>query len=201
MTTYPPYTLQSQDVSPCTRNTLASWPRTMPGAMASRDLLRGLLWAAASRLSVQHAGAQRARAPSGPPVRGLRAAPRSALEARAGQGQALWAPRRLQGFGTRGRRVAVAVAPGPPTGPSRRPRKTRAAAAQPRVAHPPCAPLPPPTPGPGPPLAPGPGPWAGQAAPGRGAAAPRPGWARGGMRRKLLRRERGFDRVRGPSQT
>jgi hypothetical protein len=42
----------------------------MPGAMQSRALLRVLVCAAASRLSVPQACAQRARAPSGPTVLG-----------------------------------------------------------------------------------------------------------------------------------
>ena len=185
-------------MSPCTRNTLAPWPRTMPGAMASRDLLRGWLWAATSRLSVQHAGAQRARAPSGPPVRGLRAAPRSALEARAGQGHRHWAPRMPQGFGTRGRRVAVAVGAWPAHG-------TVAEAPQDEGGRRTAT-------GGTPPVCPS----ATADAVVRGRRSPR---ARGrvpagqplaaglrpllawvgtwGMRRKLLRRERGFDRVRG----
>ena len=160
MTTYPPYTLQRQDVSPCTSNTLATWPRTRPGAMARRALLRGLLWAAAARLSLHHAGAQRARAPARARRSGPRGCPRA--EANAGAG---WPWR---------------WAPGPPTGPSRRPRQTRAAAAPPRVARPTWAPRPPPPPWSGAAARPGPGAVGGPRSPWpRGCGPSWPGWARG----------------------
>jgi hypothetical protein len=70
MSTYPQYILKSQDVYTCTINMLAPLPLTMPGVMQSRDLLRVLVCAAASRLSVPPACAQLERAPSGPTVLG-----------------------------------------------------------------------------------------------------------------------------------
>jgi hypothetical protein len=68
MSTYPHFTLQSADVYTFTINTLDTLPLTMPGAIDSRDLLRVLVFAAASRLSVHQACAQLERAPSGPTV-------------------------------------------------------------------------------------------------------------------------------------
>lgn len=68
MTTYPQDTLKSQDVYTFTINTLDTLPLEMPGAIDSRDLLRVLVFAAASRLSVHQACDQLERAPSGPTV-------------------------------------------------------------------------------------------------------------------------------------
>jgi hypothetical protein len=107
MTTYPQYPLQSQDVSTFTLNTLDTLPLHMPGAIESRDLLRVLVLAPASRLSVQHAGAQLERAPSGPTVLGILAGQLSDFDAREGQVNALLAQRIPKGWGKRGRRVAV----------------------------------------------------------------------------------------------
>lgn len=107
MTTHPQYTLKSQDVYPCTSNTLDTLPLHMPGAIASRDLLRVLVFAAASRLSVQPACDQLERAPSGPTVLGTRASQCRDLAALAGQLHDLWATRIPQGLGHRGRRGAV----------------------------------------------------------------------------------------------
>jgi hypothetical protein len=107
MTTYPQYTLQSQDVDTVTINTLDTLPLNMPGAIASRDLLRILVCAAASRLSVQQACEQLARAPSGPTVLGLLADQLSDLDALAGQVHDLLAKLLPKGLGKRGRRVAV----------------------------------------------------------------------------------------------
>jgi hypothetical protein len=70
MTTYPQYTLTSQDVYTFTINTLDTLPLEMPGVIESRDLLRVLVFAAASRLSVHQACDQLERAPSGPTVLG-----------------------------------------------------------------------------------------------------------------------------------
>jgi hypothetical protein len=53
-----------------TLNTLDTLPLTMPGAIQSRDLLRVLVFAAASRLSVHQACDQLEGAPSGPTVLG-----------------------------------------------------------------------------------------------------------------------------------
>ena len=51
MSTYPQYTVKSHDVYTLTINTLDTVPLTMPGAIQSRELLRVLVLAAASRLS------------------------------------------------------------------------------------------------------------------------------------------------------
>jgi hypothetical protein len=93
-------------VYPCTLNTLAPLPLERPGVIASRDLLRGLVCAAASRLAVQQACAPRERAPSGPTVLGPRSSPVRALEALEGHLHALLAKRLPQGWGKRGRQVA-----------------------------------------------------------------------------------------------
>jgi hypothetical protein len=71
MTTYPQYTLKSQDVYTFTINTLDTLPLHMPGVLDSRDLLRVLVFAAASRRSVHQACEQLERAPSGPTVLGI----------------------------------------------------------------------------------------------------------------------------------
>jgi hypothetical protein len=107
MSTSPQYTLQSHDVYPLTINTLAPLPLRRPGAIASRDLLRGLVFAAASRLSVHQACDQLAHAPSGPPVLSILASQFSALDALEDHLNALLAQLILKGLGTRGRRVAV----------------------------------------------------------------------------------------------
>ena len=78
MSTYPHVTLQRADVYTCTIHTLDTLPLHMPGAIESRDLLRVLVFAAASRLSGHHACAQRERAPSGPTVLGHLAGQRRA---------------------------------------------------------------------------------------------------------------------------
>jgi hypothetical protein len=70
MSTYPQYTLQSQDVYKLTINTLDTLPLTMPGAIQSRDLLRVLVFAAAARLSVHQACDQLEGAPAGPTMLG-----------------------------------------------------------------------------------------------------------------------------------
>jgi hypothetical protein len=81
MSTYPQYILQSQDVYTFTINTLDTLPLHMPGAIQSRDLLRVLVFAAASNLSVHQACDQLARAPSGPTVLGTLADQLGDLEA------------------------------------------------------------------------------------------------------------------------
>src|SRR5262245_20838264 len=81
----------------------------MPGALASRDLLRGLVVVAASRLSVPQAWDQLDRAPSGPTVLGPRSSPCSALDAFAGHHNDLLARPLPKGWGQRGRRVAIDV--------------------------------------------------------------------------------------------
>src|SRR5262247_874484 len=109
MTTYPQYTLKSQDVYTFTINTLDTLPLRMPGAIESRDLLRVLVFAAASRLSVHQACEQLERAPSGPTVLGILADQFSDLATLEGQVNDLLAKRMPKGLGKRGRRGAVDV--------------------------------------------------------------------------------------------
>ena len=117
MLTSPQDPLQSQDVYTCTSNTLATVPRRRPGGMQRRARWRVVACAAAAQLAVQHACPPRARAPAGPTVLGPLAGPRSAREALAGPGQALVARLRPQGWGQRGRHVALAVRARPAHGP------------------------------------------------------------------------------------
>ena len=107
MTPSPHFTLQSQDVYTFTINTLDTLPLQMPGASASRDLLRVLVFAAASRLAVHQACEQLERAPSGPTVLGNLASQCSDLDALEGHLNDLLATLIPKGLGTRGRRVAV----------------------------------------------------------------------------------------------
>jgi hypothetical protein len=107
MSTYPQYTLQSQDVYKFTINTLDTLPLHMPGAIQSRDLLRVLVFAAASNLSVHQACDQLERAPSGPTVLGTLADQLGDLEALEGQVNDLLARLIPNGLGKRGRRVAI----------------------------------------------------------------------------------------------
>jgi hypothetical protein len=109
MTTYPHFPLQSQEVYHFTSNTLDSLPLPRPGAIASRDLWRVLVFAAAARLAVHQAWAQREGAPSGPTVLGTLASQGSERDVRDGHLNALWATLLPQGLGTRGRRVALEV--------------------------------------------------------------------------------------------
>jgi len=109
MSTYPQYTLKSQDVYNFTINTLATLPLPLPGATQSRDLLRVLVFAAASRLSVHHACDQLDRAPSGPTVLGTLARQFSDLDALEGHVNDLLAKLIPKGLGKRGRQVAVDV--------------------------------------------------------------------------------------------
>jgi putative transposase len=62
--------VKSQDVYSFTLRTLDTLPLKRPGAIQSRDLLRVLIFAAASRLSVHQACCQLECAPSGPTVLG-----------------------------------------------------------------------------------------------------------------------------------
>ena len=107
MTTYPQYTLTSQDVDTFTINTLDTLPLEMPGVIESRDLLRVLVFAAASRLSVHQACAQLERAPSGPTVLGTLSSQFRDLEALEGHLNDLLAKLLPQGLGKRGRQVAM----------------------------------------------------------------------------------------------
>jgi hypothetical protein len=107
MSTYPQDTLKSQDVYTFTINMLDTLLLTMPGATQSRDLLRVLVFAAASRLSVHQACDQLERAPSGPTVLGTLARQFSDLDALEGHINDLLARLIPKGLGKRGRRVAV----------------------------------------------------------------------------------------------
>jgi hypothetical protein len=109
MSTYPQYTLKSQDVYQFTINTLDTLPLNMPGAIQSRDLLRVLVFAAASNLSVHQACNQLERAPSGPTVLGTLADQLGDLEVLEGQINDLLARLIPNGLGKRGRRVAIDV--------------------------------------------------------------------------------------------
>ena len=70
MSTSPQYTLKSQDVYQFTIQTLDTLPLEMPGVIQPQDLMRVLVFAASSRLSVNQACAQLERAPSAPTVLG-----------------------------------------------------------------------------------------------------------------------------------
>jgi len=107
MSTYPHFTLQSADVYKFTINTLDTLPLSMPGAIQSRDLMRVLVFAAASRVSVHQACEQLERAPSGPTVLGNLASQFSDLDALEGHLNDLLARLLPTGLGKRGRRVAV----------------------------------------------------------------------------------------------
>jgi putative transposase len=107
MSTYPQYTLKSQDVYTFTINTLNTLPLTMPGAIQSRDLLRVLVFAAAARLSVHQACQQLERAPSGPTVLGTLADQLHDLDGLEGHVNDLLARLLPTGLGKRGRRVAM----------------------------------------------------------------------------------------------
>jgi hypothetical protein len=109
MSTYPQYTLKSHDVDKLTISTLDTLPLTMPGAIQSRDLLRVLVFAAASRLSVHQACDQLEGAPSGPTVLGNLANQFSDLDALEGHLNNLLARLIPKSLGKRGRRVAIDV--------------------------------------------------------------------------------------------
>jgi len=109
MSTYPQYTLKSQDVYNFTINTLDTLPLRMPGIIQSRDLLRVLVFAAASQLSVHQACPQLERAPSGPTVLGTLACQFSDLDALEGHVNDLLARLMPKGLGKRGRHVAMDV--------------------------------------------------------------------------------------------
>jgi hypothetical protein len=109
MSPYPQYTLKSQDVYKLTLNTLDTLPLTMPGAIPSRDLLRALVFAAASRLSGHQTCDPLECAPSGPTVLGTLSSQCSDLDALEGHINHLLAKLLPKGLGKRGRRVAVAV--------------------------------------------------------------------------------------------
>src|SRR4030095_16996983 len=83
------------------------FPLHMPGCIESRALLRVLVFAAASRLSVHQACEQLERAPSGPTVLGNLASQFRDLDALEGHVNDLLATLLPKGLGKRGRRVAV----------------------------------------------------------------------------------------------
>jgi putative transposase len=99
--------LKSQDVYNFTINTLDTLPLSMPGVIQSRDLLRVLVFAAASKLSVHQACHQLERAPSGPTVLSTLACQLSDLDALEGHINALLARLIPKGLGKRGRHVAM----------------------------------------------------------------------------------------------
>jgi hypothetical protein len=107
MSTYPQYTLKSQDVYTFTINTLDTLPLRMPGAIPSRDLLRVLVFAAASNLSVHQACHLLERAPSAPTVLGTLAQQLANLDDLEGHANALLARLIPKGLGKRGRHVAI----------------------------------------------------------------------------------------------
>src|SRR5262249_46861989 len=107
MSTYPHFTLPSADVYTCTINTLDTLPLKMPGAIERRDLLRVLVFAAASRLSVHQACDQLERAPSGPTVLGNLASQFRELAALEGHLNDLLANLIPKDWRKRGRRVAI----------------------------------------------------------------------------------------------
>jgi len=107
MSTYPQYTLKSQDVYNFTISTLDTLPLNTPGAIESRDLLRVLVFAAASKLSVHQACQELERTLSGPTVLGSLAQQFSDLDALEGHVNDLLARLIPKGLGKRGRRVAI----------------------------------------------------------------------------------------------
>jgi hypothetical protein len=107
MSTYPQYTLKSQDVYKLTIHTLDTLPLSMPGAIRSRDLMQVLVFAAAARLSVHQACDQLERAPSAPTVLGTLACQLSDLDGLEGHVNALLARLIPKGLGKRGRQVAL----------------------------------------------------------------------------------------------
>jgi len=107
MSTYPQYILKSADVYKFTINMLNTLPLKMPGAIQSRDLLRVLVFAAASRLSVHQACEQLERAPSGPTVLGNLGRQFNDLDRLEEHVNELLARLIPKGLGKRGRCVAV----------------------------------------------------------------------------------------------
>src|SRR5262245_2522327 len=107
MLPYPQYTLKSQDVYNFTINTLDTLLLRMLGIIQSRDLLRVLVFAAASKLSVHQACHQLERAPSGPTVLGTLACQFSDLDALEGHVNDLLARLIPKGLGKRGCHVAM----------------------------------------------------------------------------------------------
>ena len=107
MSTSPQYTLKSQDVYQFTIETLDALPLEMPGVIQSHDLMRVLVFAAASRVSIHQACDQLERAPSGPTVLGTLAAQLSDLDALEEDLNDLLARLLPHRLGKRGCRVAI----------------------------------------------------------------------------------------------
>lgn len=107
MSTLPQYTLKSQDVYKFTIQTLETLPLEMPGVIQPQDLMRVLVFAAASRGSVHQACGQLERAPSAPTVLGTLAPQLSDLDQLEAQVNAMLARLVPNGLGKRGCRVAI----------------------------------------------------------------------------------------------
>lgn len=107
MSTLPQYTLKSQDVYKLTIHTLDALPLEMPGVIQPQDLMRVLVFAAASRTSVNQACEQLERALSAPTVLGTLAQQCSDLDQLEAQVNDMLARLVPQGLGKRGCRVAI----------------------------------------------------------------------------------------------
>ena len=107
MSTSPQYTLKSQDVYKFTLQTLAALPLDMPGVIHPQDLMRVLVFAAASRTSVHQACEQLERAPSGPTVLRTLAQQLSDLDELEAHVNAMLARLVPKGLGKRGCRIAL----------------------------------------------------------------------------------------------
>jgi hypothetical protein len=109
MCMHPQYTLYNQDVCNLTIQTLAQLPLTTPPGndVQVHDLLRVLTYAAASRLSVNHACHDLDGAPSGAKVLGELATQLSDLDALEATLNGLLGRLVPRGLGTRGRHMAI----------------------------------------------------------------------------------------------
>ena len=107
MSTSPQYTLKSRDVYKFTIHTLDALPLEMPGAIQPQDLMRVLVFAAASCTSVNHACGQLERTPSAPTVLGTLAQQLSDLDLLEEQVNDMLARLIPKGVGKRGCRVAI----------------------------------------------------------------------------------------------
>jgi len=107
MSTSPQYTLKSQDVYKLTIQTLDTLPLKMPGVIQSQDVMRVLVFAAASRTSVHQACEQLERAPSGPTVLGTLANQFHNLDQLEDEVNDLLARLLPKGLGKRGCPVAI----------------------------------------------------------------------------------------------
>ena len=117
MSTSPQYTLKSQDVYKFTLQTLAALPLDMPGVIHPQDLMRVLVFAAASRTSVHQACEQLERAPSGPTVLRTLAQQLSDLDELEAHVNAMLARLVPKGLGKRGCRIALDLTALPYHGP------------------------------------------------------------------------------------